>query len=130
MPAVMFIGTISLILATYTPVFNWLGYPFLPLLKLLQIPEAVAASSCVVVGFGDMFIPSIIASATIQSEFTRFVIAAISITQLIYMSEVGALLLSSKLPLKLKDLIFIFLERTVISLVIATMIARYILQLQ
>ncbi|HOS69555.1 MAG TPA: YjiH family protein [Bacillota bacterium] len=129
MPAVMFIGTVSLVLSTYTPVFTWLGYPFLPLLKLLQIPEAAAASPCVVVGFGDMFIPSILASATIESEFTRFVIAVISITQLIYMSEVGPLLLSSKLSIKFKDLVFIFLERTVISLVFATLITRFIIQL-
>ncbi|HYE81613.1 MAG TPA: YjiH family protein [Clostridia bacterium] len=129
MPAVMFIGTVSLVLSTYTPVFNWLGYPFLPLLKLLQIPEAAAASPCVVVGFGDMFIPAIIASATIESEFTKFVIAVISITQLIYMSEVGPLLLSSKLSIKFKDLVFIFLERTVISLVFASLIARFIIQL-
>ncbi|HNU79344.1 MAG TPA: hypothetical protein PKG58_01185 [Bacillota bacterium] len=125
----MFIGTVSLVLSTYTPVFTWLGYPFLPLLKLLQIPEAAAASPCVVVGFGDMFIPSILASATIESEFTRFVIAVVSITQLIYMSEVGPLLLSSKLSIKFKDLVFIFLERTVISLVFATLITRFIIQL-
>ena len=38
-----------------------------------------------------------------------------SVTQLIYMSEVGGLLLGSKIPVNFKDLIFIFLLRTLIA---------------
>lgn len=63
------------------------------------------------VGFADMFIPAVLAS-TIESDITRFVIAAMSVTQLIYMSEVGALLLGSKIPVKLWELFVIFLLRT------------------
>ena len=43
---------------------------------------------------------------------TRFIIACVSVTQLIYMSEVGGLLLGSKIPVSLKDLIIIFIQRT------------------
>ncbi|NRA82793.1 MAG: YjiH family protein, partial [Gammaproteobacteria bacterium] len=60
-PVVMGIGTVALIIAEYTPVFNYLGMPFIPLLEILQVPEAVAASKTIVVGFADMFIPSILA---------------------------------------------------------------------
>ncbi len=62
-----------------------------------------------------MFIPAVLAS-TIESDITRFVIAAMSVTQLIYMSEVGALLLGSKIPVKLWELFVIFLLRTLITL--------------
>ena len=116
MPTVMLIGTASLALFYFTPVFTWLGAPFEPILSLLQIPEAAEAAPCMLAGFGDMFIPSILASATIESEFTRFFVGVISITQLIYMSEVGALLMSSKLPLNLGHLLIIFLERTIICI--------------
>ena len=44
LPSVMAIGTIALVLANYTPIFEILGKRFLPLLELLQVPEAVAAS--------------------------------------------------------------------------------------
>ena len=47
-----------------------------------------------VVGFADMFLPAVIGSG-IESEMTRFVIAGVSVTQLIYMSELGGLLLGS-----------------------------------
>jgi nucleoside recognition membrane protein YjiH len=122
-PVVMAMGTSALILAEYTPIFKWLGIPFIPLLNLLKIPEATLASQTIIVGFADMFLPSVIA-ATIQSEMTRFIIACLSVTQLIYMSEVGGLLLGSKIPVSLKDLIIIFLERTLVTLPIITLIAH------
>ncbi|MGI9276372.1 MAG: YjiH family protein [Endozoicomonas sp.] len=115
LPVVMGIGTIALVIAEYTPVFNYLGMPFVPLLELLQIPHAEAASTTMVVGFADMFVPSILA-ASIDSELTRFVIAALSLTQLIYLSEVGALLLGSKVPVSIVELFVIFLLRTLVTL--------------
>lgn len=122
-PIVMGVGTIALIIATYTPIFSILGLPFLPILNLLGIPEAAAASQTLVAGFADMLLPSIMA-ANIESDMTRFVIASVSVTQLIYLSEVGALLLGSKIPVKLKDLFIIFIERTLITLPIITVIAH------
>jgi len=109
----------------YTPLFQILGLPFIPILKLLQIPEAAAASSTLVAGFADMLLPSIMSGA-IQSDMTRFIIAATSITQLIYLSEVGALLLGSKIPVNIKELFIIFLERTLITLPIISIIAHII----
>jgi len=124
-PIVMGMGTLGLIIATYTPLFDYLGMPFIPLLELLRIPEASAASSTIVVGFADMFLPSILASS-IESELTRFVIAALSVTQLIYMSEVGALLLGSKIPVNLYELFVIFILRTLVTLPIIAGVAHLI----
>ncbi|WP_027623055.1 YjiH family protein [Clostridium lundense] len=124
-PIVMAMGTLALILAEYTPIFKFLGLPFIPVLKLLQIPEAKEASQTLVVGFADMFLPTVI-GATIKSELTRFVIACVSVTQLIYMSEVGGLLLGSKIPVTLKDLIIIFLQRTLITLPIISLVAHFL----
>ncbi|NFQ37029.1 YjiH family protein, partial [Clostridium sporogenes] len=115
-PVVMGMGTSALILAEYTPIFKWLGVPFIPILNLLKIPEATLASQTIIVGFADMFLPSVIGGAIIQSEMTRFIIACLSVTQLIYISEVGGLLLGSKIPITLKDLFIIFLERTLVTL--------------
>ena len=122
-PIVMAIGTLALIVAEYTPIFQWLGMPFIPLLELMRVPEAEAASQTLVVGFADMFLPAILASG-IESEMTRFIIASVSVTQLIYMSEVGGLMLGSKIPVNFKDLVIIFLLRTLISLPIIVLIAH------
>lgn len=93
------------------------------ILALLQIPEAGEAAQTMIVGFADMLLPSIL-GAGIESEMTRFFIATVSVTQLIYMSEVGGLILGTKLPLKLWDLFVIFLIRTIISIPIITAIAH------
>ncbi len=124
-PVVMAMGTVALIIAEYTPVFEYLGLPFIPFLELLQIPEAEIASKTMVVGFADMFIPSILA-ASIESDITRFIIAAMSVTQLIYMSEVGALLLGSKIPVNIGELFMIFILRTLVTLPIIAAVAHLI----
>lgn len=124
-PIVMFMGTFALVLERYTPIFKWLGLLFLPLVTLLGIPEAQAVSQTLFAGFADMLLPSVmIASAA--SEMTRFIVAAVSVCQLIYLSEVGALLLASKIPLKFSELVLIFIERTILALPIITLIARVI----
>ncbi|MBM6551489.1 YjiH family protein [Marinomonas ostreistagni] len=125
LPVVMAIGTLALVVAENTPVFSILGQPFIPLLELLQIPEAAKASETLVVGFADMFIPSIMA-ASIDSEMTRFVIAAVSITQLIYLSEVGALILGSKIPVNIVEMFIIFIMRTLITLPVIALVAHCI----
>lgn len=125
LPVVMALGGLSLMIAEYTSFFQILGMPFIPLLELLRVPEAVQASQSLVVGFADMFIPSVLASS-IESEMTRFIIACTSVTQLIYMSEVGGLLLGSKIPVNLKDLIIIFIQRTLVTLPIIVLIANFI----
>ena len=60
LPVVMSIGTIATIIANYTPVFEIIGKPFVPVLELLQIPEAHEASQTILIGFADMFLPSIL----------------------------------------------------------------------
>ncbi|MFD2044373.1 YjiH family protein [Ornithinibacillus salinisoli] len=122
-PVVMAFGLIALMIADNTPLFQWLGMPFIPLLELMQVPFAEEASQTILIGFADMFLPAILA-APIEAEITRFIIAALSVTQLIYMSEVGGLLLGSKVPVSFKDLLIIFLLRTLITLPIIVFIAH------
>ncbi|AOV08892.1 YjiH family protein [Sporosarcina ureilytica] len=123
-PVVMAFGTIALVLAEYTSVFTFLGKPFEPILALLNIPQAADAAQLMVVGFTDMFLPAILANGLITSELTLFVVATISVTQLIFMAEVGGLLLGSKIPVNFLDLVIIFLLRTLIALPIVAGIAH------
>ncbi|WP_033541335.1 YjiH family protein [Planococcus sp. CAU13] len=122
-PVVMAFGTIALILAEYTQIFAILGTPFVPYLNLLGIPEAADAAQLMVIGFADMFLPAIL-GAGLESEMTRFVVATMSVTQLIYLSEVGGILLGSKIPVNIFDLIVIFLLRTIIALPIIAGVAH------
>lgn len=123
-PLVLAWGTISLALTEFTPIFTWISYPVILVLELLQIPNAVEAAPAVLVGFTDMFIPSVMVSGDGFAEITKFIIGTLSISQLVYMTETGAVILKSEIPLKLKDLMILFLIRTVISLLVITPIAH------
>ena len=124
LPVVKCIGTIDMMLANNTDIFAILGAPLVPWLELLQVPEAAAVSQTMIVGFTDMFTPSIIAAASVASPMSRFIVAVVSVTQLIYLSEVGGLILGSKIPVNILELFVLFLERTIISLLIVAPLAH------
>ena len=124
LPTVMCIGTVALILTNYTPIFQILGTPFIPLLNLLGVPDASAASATHDRGIRRYVHPSVIIAGTSEHDMTRFIVRVISITQVLFLDEVGGLIISSKLPVNLGELFVIFLERTIISILIVVPIAH------
>ena len=111
----MALATIAAMLTLHTPLFEWLGYPFVTLLEFAQLPDAVAAAPGLFSGILDQFMPALIAGG-IDSQVTSFVLAGLSVCQLVFMSEVGVIILRSSLPLGVADLTAIFLLRTLIAL--------------
>lgn len=124
MPVAMTIEFFALVVYHHTGILHFLTIPLVPLLDLLQIPEAVAAAPGLVIGFLDQFVPAVIASG-ISSPVTSFVLAGLSVTQLIFMAETGVLIHRSKIPLPIKSLAAIFVIRTVIALPLLTAIAHW-----
>jgi nucleoside recognition membrane protein YjiH len=123
LPAVVLLGTLGMAIVEYTPIMQWLSWPFVWLLELLRLPEAHLAAPTMVVGFFEMFLPAAV-GASIESELTRFVVCCVGLTQLIYMSEVGVLILKTPLPLNFLNLAQIFLLRTLIVLPLSAAIAH------
>lgn len=128
LPIVMAWGTLALVVAEFTPIFKWISLPIVFILELLNIPNATQAAPAVLVGFADMFLPSIMVSGEGFDILTKFIIGALSISQLLYLTETGAVILKSDIPLNLKDLFIIFIIRTGISLPIITLLANIILK--
>ena len=114
-PAAMALATVAALLTFHTPIFGWIGYPFATLLGMAQLPDAAAAAPGMFSGFMDQYMPALTA-ATIDSRATSFVLAGLSICQLIYLSEVGVIILRSSLPVSFVELVVIFLLRTAIVL--------------
>ena len=115
MSAAMALATLAALITFHTPVFTWLSYPFIAALEFARIPDAAAASPALFAGFLDQYIPAIVATG-IDSQVTSFILAGLSVCQLIFMSEVGVIILRSSLPLSISDLVVIFLLRTAITL--------------
>jgi nucleoside recognition membrane protein YjiH len=124
-PLVMSLGALALIVAEFTPVFEVLSYPLVSVLEFMRLPEAAQAAPTMLVGFADMFLPAVLGSG-IESELTRFVVGVLSLTQLVYMSEIGILIMKSNIPLSFLELLVIFIQRTIITLPIIVIIAHFI----
>lgn len=109
------LATIAALLVFHTPIFSWLGSPFIAFLEFAQLPDPAIAAPALFSGFLDQYMPAIAAAGS-DSNVTSFVLAGLSVCQLVFMSEVGVIILRSSLPISIIDLLIIFLLRTVIVL--------------
>lgn len=125
-PIVIAWGTAALIIATYTPVFDIISYPMGLYLNLLDVEEAFAVAPATLVGFTDMFIPALLITG-VEFVKTKFVVGALSLVQIIYLTEVGAIAIKSEVPLNFWKLLVIFLERTIIAIPLIVLFANIVL---
>ncbi|MBU3071322.1 YjiH family protein [Aestuariicella sp. G3-2] len=125
MPAAMTIEFLALVLYYHTPIFQTLTYPFVYLLTWMQVPEATSAAPGLIIGLLDQFVPAIIAGER-ESLLTRFVLAGLSVTQLIFFAETALLIMRSKIPISVMNLIAVFCIRTVIALPILVIIGHWL----
>ncbi|MFV0558744.1 MAG: YjiH family protein [Enterococcus sp.] len=116
-PVIMLVGTVALILAEKTAIFNIIALPFVPLYHLLGFSNEVAKemAPATIVGFADMYLPALFIKSS-ASEAARFFIGVLSFTQLIFMSETGMVLLKTKIGLNFWDVIKVFVFRTILSI--------------
>ncbi|MDD2586775.1 MAG: nucleoside recognition domain-containing protein [Syntrophomonadaceae bacterium] len=124
-PQVIVLGVAGILLVDYTPLTQWLSYPFIILLSFLQVPETAAAAPAMIIGFVDPFL-TVIVGGRIGPEVTRFVILIISMVQVVFITTIAPILLKSKVPISFLDLVVIFLERTLIALPLAALLAHII----
>lgn len=116
-PLLMGIGLAALVLAAATPIFEWFGYIFYPFTSLMQVPDALRAAQGIGMGLAEMFLPAIYCvSSDLQ---TRFFIGIICITQIIMFSTTIPMVLATKIPLTVKDMVIVWFERTIVSIVLA-----------
>lgn len=123
-PTMMSIGVISLLIAQYTNIFDILGYVFYPITSLLGIPDPLLVAKASTITIADMYVPAIISTtAGIQ---TKFVIAVICITEVLFFSASIPCVLATDIPIKIRDIVIIWFQRVVISLILVIPFARII----
>lgn len=125
-PIVVSWGVVALCIATYTPVFDWISYPMGLYLQLLGVEEAFKAAPATLIGFTDMFIPALLLGGVTAIK-TKFIVGVLSLIQVIYMTEVGAIVIKSEVPLGFSGLLAIFLERTIIAIPVIVLFANMVL---
>lgn len=122
-PIVMAWGTIVLILVEYTSIFDIISLPFGWYLNLFGIEGAHEVAPTAIVGFTDMYIPPLML-ADFPVEKTRFIMGAVSLLQIIYMTEVGLIVVKSRVPINVWQLFLVFVERTIIAIPLVTLLTN------
>ena len=125
-PIVASWGVIALMIATYTPFFDWISYPMGLYLQLFGVQDAFTVAPATLVGFTDMFIPALLIAGTEVAVKTKFIIGVLSLVQIIYLTEVGTVVIKSEVPLNFWKLFVIFLERTLIAIPLIVLFANLI----
>lgn len=125
LPSIMSVGLIGLLLAKYTPVFDVLGYLFYPVVLLLKLPEPMLAAKACAVGIAEMFLPALLVAGA--PLVTKFVVAIVSISSILFFSASIPCILSTEIPISIPEIVLIWFERSVLTLIFAVPIAFLIL---
>lgn len=120
--SILTIGLIGLIIANFTPVFDYVGYIFYPFTKILQLPEPMIAAKAAAIEIAEMFLPSLLVVAA--PMVTKFTIAVTSVSAVLFFSASIPSLLSTEIPIKMRNVLLIWVERTILSLILAAAIAH------
>lgn len=124
LPSILSVGLIGLVLAKYTPVFDWLGYLFYPVTWALQIPEPMLVAKAAALGVSEMFLPAALVAGSAMS--VKFVVAVVCVSQVIFFSAMVPSLLGTQLPISIPKLLVIWFVRVVLSLVLAIPLALWL----
>ncbi|MCL2367541.1 MAG: hypothetical protein FWC72_00950 [Oscillospiraceae bacterium] len=122
-PVILAWGTLASMVVIHIPiVFEVLSWPLGQYLQLLRVEYAMEFAYTTLIGFIDMFLPALMLEGA--PDATRFILGVLSIVQIIYLAETGALIIKSRIPLGIGKLFAIFMIRTVIALPIIVLFTR------
>jgi nucleoside recognition membrane protein YjiH len=125
LPSILSIGLLGLILAKYTPVFDMLGYIFYPFTAALQIPDAMLVAKASSLEVAEMFLPALLVKEA--ALMAKYVVGVVSVSAVLFFSASIPCIMSTEIPLSVKDIIIIWIERTVFSLILAAAVGHLFL---
>lgn len=124
LPSILSVGLLGLVLAKYTPVFDWIGYLFYPVTWALQVPEPLLTAKASAVGIAEMFLPALLVVESAAA--VKFIVAVVSVSQIVFFSALVPCVLATKIPISITQLVVIWAERVFLSLLLVTPVALFL----
>ncbi len=124
-PSLMSVGFLGLLLAEYTPIFDIIGYIFVPFAMLLGFgSEAVMMGKSCAISLAEMFLPAnIVAEASPMAQFTT---AIVCVSEILFFSASIPCIMGTDIDISLKDILIVWVERIILSLIIAALVVRFL----
>ena len=123
-PTILSIGTLGMILVLYTPAFDALGYVLYPVVWTFYPDEAIIISKALSTTIIDTFLP--VSFISDYSDQCRFFCGLVIVCEILFMTASIPSLLATHIPVKGKDLLVIWLERIVVSIIVAGLLSKLI----
>lgn len=125
LPTIMSVGLIGLLLAEYTPVFDVLGYIFYPFTRIFQVPEPMLAAKATSMSIAEMFLPALLAAEA--PLVTKFVVGVVCVSSVLFFSASIPCILATDINITITELIVIWIQRCILTIIIAAPLALLIL---
>lgn len=121
LPTILSVGLLGLVLATYTPIFEYLGYVFYPITYVLKIPEPLLAAKASAISITEIFLPSLLA---VEAPLvTKYIVAVLSVSSILFFSASIPSVLATDIPISVPKLVIIWFFRVILTLIIVTPVA-------
>jgi nucleoside recognition membrane protein YjiH len=121
LPSILAVGLLGLLAAQYTPLFDAIGLLFYPLTWLFGLSEPMEVARAIAAGLAEMFLPAMLLKDA--EPLVRFVTAIVSVSSVLFLSASIPCVLATRIPLRLRDLLLVWLQRTLLSLVFSIPLA-------
>ncbi|ELZ31305.1 hypothetical protein C474_08367 [Halogeometricum pallidum JCM 14848] len=111
---ILSIAMVAMVLNVYTPVFEILGTPLVPVLSALGIPDAQMAATSIILGGAEMFIG---ATFAVGADFiTRVFVVIVVSSQAIFFAASAPMMVDmfDDIPIRFRDLFVLFVMRTLL----------------
>ena len=123
-PLLMSIGVLGILAAEYTPIFDFVGYIFYPFTLITRVPEPLLAAKAVSLSIAEMFLPALL--VTEADIITKFLVAIVSVSEILFFSASIPCIMATKIPLKMSDYFIVWIERVILTILIAAPILHLI----
>lgn len=117
LPSIMSVGLIGLLVAKYTMAFDIIGYVFYPITWAYNVDQGMLLAKATASGLAEMFLPALLMT---EADFVaRFSAGVVSVSSVLFFSASIPCILSTKIPLKISTLVWVWFLRAFLSLALA-----------
>ncbi|OIS58693.1 YjiH family protein [Staphylococcus equorum] len=122
--SIMSIGFLVLIIAEYTPIIEYVSYIFYPFISIFPVQDVAILAQASTISIVEMLLPAAIAQTADLA--TRFIVAVMSVSAIIFFSSVVPVILSTEIKISVGKLVLIWFERVVLTLLITIPFALWL----
>lgn len=117
LPSIMSVGLLGLLVAKYTPLFEWLGLLFYPFVAIWGLEDGMALAQASAAGLAEMFLPALLMG---DAEFVaRFAAGVVSVSAVLFFSASIPCILATSIPLSVGRIVVVWFLRVALSLLLA-----------